>query len=322
MTGTTSSANAPLAHAAAARWWLWAAKRSWSARDTSHFAAMCSAASPMCQFSNGHHSPSWIRASTAFWSPYLQPVPHAVQQVRGAAHALHAAGDDEVRVAGADRLGREHHRLQPGAAHLVRRCTPAIVSGSPATSAACRAGVWPTPACTTLPMITSSTCRGCTFARFSASAMATAPSLRRRQVGQPAEELADRRADGGEDERVHVEPTYLERRGLLLHDMHSAKGDAMSKRKPFASPDYIETSLWNHGEVRYQTDTPGWLAIGDGEVKLRYRFDYDHGGDPKRIAEGNVNIACFHRITDSTGAEWEAPRRVLLRRYWCIVCSI
>lgn len=80
----------------------------------------------------------------------------------------------------------------------------------------------------------------------------------------------------------------------------------MSKRKPFASQDYIETSLWNHGEVRYQTNTPGWLVIGDGEVKLRYRFDYDHGGNPERIAEGNVNIACYHRMTDSTGVDWEA----------------
>lgn len=80
----------------------------------------------------------------------------------------------------------------------------------------------------------------------------------------------------------------------------------MSKRKPFASPEFIEVSLWNHGEVRYPTDSLGQLSIGNGEVKLRYRFDYDHGGDPKRIEEGIVNIACYHRVTDSTGAEWEA----------------
>jgi hypothetical protein len=37
------------------------------------------------------------------------------------AHRLHAAGEDDVVVAGANRLGREGHRLEAGAAHLVDR---------------------------------------------------------------------------------------------------------------------------------------------------------------------------------------------------------
>src|SRR5205814_4579150 len=45
----------------------------------------------------------------------------AEEQVRGAAHALLPAGDDEVGVAGADRLGRQHHCLEAAAAHLVDR---------------------------------------------------------------------------------------------------------------------------------------------------------------------------------------------------------
>jgi hypothetical protein len=48
--------------------------------------------------------------------------------------------------------------------------------GSPAPRAAWRAGFCPTPAWSTLPMITSSTAVGSTFARWSAALMATAPS--------------------------------------------------------------------------------------------------------------------------------------------------
>ena len=80
----------------------------------------------------------------------------------------------------------------------------------------------------------------------------------------------------------------------------------MSKRKPFASQDFIDLLIWNDAEVSYQTDPPGRLAIGRGKVKLQFRLDFDHGGDPKRIAEGMVNVACFHRLTDSAGAIWEA----------------
>ena len=49
-------------------------------------------------------------------------------------------------------------------------------SGRPAPSAAWRAGAWPTPAGSTQPMITSSTCSGLRRARSTADLMATAPS--------------------------------------------------------------------------------------------------------------------------------------------------
>src|SRR5947208_870821 len=50
-----------------------------------------------------------------------QPVPGAGprQQVGGGAHVLHPACHDDVSVACGDGLGRQHHRLQAGAAHLV-----------------------------------------------------------------------------------------------------------------------------------------------------------------------------------------------------------
>ena len=42
-----------------------------------------------------------------------------VQQIGSLAHAFHAAGQDDLGIAGANGLGREHDGLEAGAAHLV-----------------------------------------------------------------------------------------------------------------------------------------------------------------------------------------------------------
>src|SRR5262249_46285254 len=60
--------------------------------------------------------------------------------------------------------------------HTLLPVKAGTVSGSPAFSAACRAGFWPTPAWMTLPRMTSSTRSAGTRARFSTSATAVAPS--------------------------------------------------------------------------------------------------------------------------------------------------
>ena len=60
--------------------------------------------------------------------------------------------------------------------HTLLTVKAAMVSGKPALSAAWRAGFWPTPACSTCPMMTSSTRSLATPARRMASAMAMAPS--------------------------------------------------------------------------------------------------------------------------------------------------
>ena len=51
-----------------------------------------------------------------------------------------------------------------------------ISFGMPAPIAACRAGAWPTPAWSTSPMITYSTCSGAIPARSRAALIAIAPS--------------------------------------------------------------------------------------------------------------------------------------------------
>ena len=52
-----------------------------------------------------------------------------------------------------------------------------VASGNPAPRAAWRAGAWPCPAGSTLPMKTSSTFSGASFARFSAAPITWEPSL-------------------------------------------------------------------------------------------------------------------------------------------------
>src|SRR5262249_34949660 len=80
----------------------------------------------------------------------------------------------------------------------------------------------------------------------------------------------------------------------------------MSRPQPLASPEIYPTSVWNYDEVVYPTDQPGTLAVGLGSVERLYRLDFDPGGDPRRVAEGMVNVACFHRVAGSSGAVWEA----------------
>ena len=103
-------------------------------------------------------------------------------------------------VAGLDRLGGEHHRLEPGAADLVDGERGHHRRGTPAWIIAWRAGAWPLPPCTTWPMITSSTAAGSTLARPTAFADDHGAELRRGERGQPAEIPADGRAHGGEND--------------------------------------------------------------------------------------------------------------------------
>src|SRR5438445_9931033 len=51
----------------------------------------------------------------------LPTAPRAEQQEWRPAHALHAAGDYDIGVSGADGLGRQHDRFQARAAYFVHR---------------------------------------------------------------------------------------------------------------------------------------------------------------------------------------------------------
>ena len=61
-------------------------------------------------------------------------------------------------------------------AHTLFTVTASVSYGMPANTAACRAGAWPTPAESTLPIYTSSMCAGSVPAAVQAARMASAPS--------------------------------------------------------------------------------------------------------------------------------------------------
>ena len=73
------------------------------------------------------HRASAERTSQAILQQHIeqpsltQRRPRAFQQIRSTAHRLHATGHDDVRISGANRLRRQHDRLQAGPADFVDR---------------------------------------------------------------------------------------------------------------------------------------------------------------------------------------------------------
>ena len=125
------------------------------------------------------------------------------QQKRRAAHALHSARDDEVRVAGANALRREHHRLQPGPADHVRGVCRGRVGDA---REQCRL---PRRCLTDAGLHHVAHDDVFDLLRVRIRALERLrdrdrAEFRGREFGQPAEELADRRSHRGKDECVHV----------------------------------------------------------------------------------------------------------------------
>ena len=121
VTGTTSFWNSPCSQAAAARRWLWAAKRSWSARVTWHLRGDVLGGLAHVPVFEGAPQTVVDHGIDGFLVAILPAGPRAHEQVRRPAHALHAAGQNDLRIAGADGLGRQHDCLEAGAANLVDR---------------------------------------------------------------------------------------------------------------------------------------------------------------------------------------------------------
>ena len=121
VTGTISSASRPASIAAIARSWLRSAHASCWARvmptsaDTTEF---CSA---MIRPSKVQVRPSEVIESTSDAVAERVPEPGLGQQVGGVGHALHAAGDDHVVLAGADQDVGQRRRPHSRCAHLVDR---------------------------------------------------------------------------------------------------------------------------------------------------------------------------------------------------------
>ncbi len=152
-TPTISLASRPSLAAAAARWWERAANSSCSARPMPSRVLCRSVSSPIGDWSNASVSPSRAMLSSISTEPYLYPdrapgsrcgapvmdsMPPATTTSNSPARISCAASAMDSRP---DR-------------HTLLMVMAGTDIGSPAATAACRAGFCPAPACSTWPMIT------------------------------------------------------------------------------------------------------------------------------------------------------------------------
>ena len=173
VTGTISSLNRPASMAAIARRWLLRGEavlvRPRHARLLRR--ALCNV--PIDRPLNAHVSPSYCSVSTSVRSP-------SGGDSRGSTSPARLM----LSIPPATTTCASPHRTACAASitafnpdpHTLFTVTAATVAGSPALSAACRAGACPTPADSTLPRMTSSTFVESTPLRSTAARTATAPS--------------------------------------------------------------------------------------------------------------------------------------------------
>ena len=203
-TGRISSANAPaLGRRAPPSGGCAPRRRPARSRPTWYCSATTSPALPMWQLLERAPQAVVDHRVDDLAVAHAQPFAHARQQVRAVAHRLHAAGDGDVDVAGADALVGEHHGLEARAAHLVDGQRGDVV-GEPAAERR-------------LPRRVLSEARADDVAhdalvddrRVDARRggrlrrTTSAPSCGRGEVLQRAEELAGGRANGADDDGVH-----------------------------------------------------------------------------------------------------------------------
>ena len=189
-TATISSANRPASMAATARWWLRRANASLSSRVMPSRAATSSAVSPIDSVTLSlaanrgfvNRQPSDVSAHLAGACPRRAGLGH---HPRRPGHRLDAAGDDDVGLAGPDRLRRGGDRRQPAGAqpvdgeagHRARAARPAGPPSGRRCGCPRRPG-WPR--------------RGSTSSTTSPGRRRAAPPRRRR--GPPGRPGAPRRA--------------------------------------------------------------------------------------------------------------------------------
>src|SRR3954453_10401595 len=174
-TRTTSSSNRPASHASAARACERAAQASCSARSTPNSRFIASVPSPIWRSSNAHHRPSWIIVSSMGLLPSRCP-----SRARGMTYGALVIDSMPPATASSSSPARIIWSAVAIAARPDGQTLFTVSAGTsigmPAATAACRAVIWPCPACRTCPMIVYSTWSGATPARSSAPAITVAPS--------------------------------------------------------------------------------------------------------------------------------------------------
>ena len=154
-----------------------------------------------------------------------EPVAEArlLEQVRRVRHRLHPAGDDHARASPARIIESAISTARIDEAQTLLIVSAGVSIGSPAPIAAWRAGAWPAPPWSTWPMITYST-----SSRLEPDPLERRPDRDRAELGrlvagEAAAELAERRADGGDD---HASGTCVE-----STERKSRPGSAAARRR-------------------------------------------------------------------------------------------
>ena len=130
-----------------------------------------------------------------------QPVTNARQQIRAVAHRFHAAGDGDVDVAGADTLVGEHHRFEPGTAHLIDRHCRDVIWQASAERRLTR-GVLTLPGCDDVAHDAFVDDGGFDAGAADGFGDNERAELRRGELFQRAQEFASRRTDSADDDGV------------------------------------------------------------------------------------------------------------------------
>ena len=200
-------------------------------------------------------------------------------------------------------LGREHHRLQPGAAHLVDGQRGDVIGRGRRCSAACRAGFWPRPADTTLPMMHSSTMRGIDAGAAHRFGDDQRAELRRGEALQRAEELAGRRANGADDDRFSASASSARR-----------SVDAVGFRRWRPAP----SSVWSRVRITGEERMTGCAHCGALRLDQQDAVLEPHGGDAadarRRPRPATRNRPCRPTAARRAGVRASAPRQDLTNR--------
>ena len=152
-TGTISSSNRPFFCAAAARWCDRAANSSCSARLIPSRRLCRSVDSPIGTWSKASVSPSYAIESSISTAPYLWPVRSAGSRCGALVIDSMPPATTTSNSPAAMSWSASAIASSPDRQTLLTSSDGTLI-GMPALTAACRAGIWPAPACSTCPRMT------------------------------------------------------------------------------------------------------------------------------------------------------------------------
>ena len=165
-------------------------------------------------------------------------------------------------------------------AHTLLIVSEVTSIGIPASICACRLGIWPCPACSTVPITTCSTCSGATSARCERLADRYAAQMRGGERGEAPAQLADRRAGAAQD---HGSRHAAESINVRARCDVTATTDAPTA----TSADTIVVGVFEDEGIAHDHDGVLQALVDSGEAKRGLRkLAVTHAGGRRYIVAG------------------------------------